>query len=112
MKRAEVRTKADAYLKMTGFTPDDYTWAGAELILFAGGRPQKIRMQSGITARDFSFRLGIITGIAWANDIKPARYRPRSSEAGQREGVASENLTIAPTGIGRSGRKPLPQLSL
>lgn len=104
MKRAEIRQKADAYLGLMGFETCAYTWAGAELILFVGGRPQKIRMQSGITARDFSFRLGIITGIAWAHEIKPAKYRPRSSEAGERERGGSENLTTAPMGIGRSGR--------
>lgn len=109
MKRAAIRQKADAYLRMTGFTPDDYTWVGAELILFVGGRPQKIRMQSGITARDFSFRLGIITGIAWANDIKP--YRHRSARAGEGGGAASENLNRAPVGTGRSGREPLPSFN-
>lgn len=104
MKRQEIRDKADAYLRLMGFEPYAYTWAGAELILFVGGRPQKIRMQSGITARDFSFRLGIITGIAWAHDIKPAKYRPRSSTAGERERGRTENLNQAPMGIGGSGR--------
>lgn len=71
MKRAEIRTKAEAFLKLRGFGADDYLWSGANLILNVGGRMQPIRMQSGITARDFSFRLGIITGIAMALDIKP-----------------------------------------
>lgn len=73
MKRAEIRTKAEAFLKLTGFGANDFLWSGAHLILTANGRMYRIRMQSGITARDFSFRLGTITGIAMALDIKPQR---------------------------------------
>jgi len=71
MKRNDIKKAVDRHLACLGFSRGSWLWQpGGSLIIIVGGRIKQVKLRAGMSKRELTYHLGIMTG--WHDFAAPA----------------------------------------